>query len=645
MKNKNSTYFNQKLSGLKKIVPIMLLLAALLGCTKSYLDVVPDNVPTLDHAFANRYEAEKYLYTCYSYLPTVDLVSNVLFFGTDDMWTWFFNHHSYQSPWKIARGEQNVVSPLVNAWNGENHAKPMFNAIRDCNIFLENVADYNKVPDLDPQMRKRWIAEGKFLKAYYHFYLFRMYGPIPIVDVNLPISASPDEVKVKRQPVDKVVDFIATLLDEAAVDLPPAIQKQNTEAGRVTRAAALMLKAKLLVTAASPLFNGNADYANFKDKDNIALFNPVYQDAKWKRAADACAAALDGTTGVKLYEFSPGVVKVSDTTRIQMNIRGSVTEKWNSELIWGRSVQNTNEIQRGAMADNIDPTIPKPTYSGSYFSVTMSMAERFYSDKGVPINEDKTWDYARRYEVKVAEEVDRFNLQPKYTTAKLNFNRENRFYASLGFDGGRWYLQSNTSDLNSWVINAKFGQLQGKQRDMYFNETGYWPKKLVNWKFVQTTTSYSAESYPWPEMRLADLYLLYAEALNEIGMQPEAIVYLDLIRKRAGLKGVAESWMAYSNRPNKYTNKDGLREIIQQEREIELAFEGSRLWDLRRWKTAEVLQNKNVQGWDIYGKTTTEYYRLRTLWNQEFISPRDYLWPLKEDELLKNPNLVQNPGW
>lgn len=645
MKNKNSTYF-RKLSFLKRLVPILLFLVSFSGCTKSYLDVVPDNVPTLDHAFANRFEAEKYLYTCYSYLPTVDLVSNILLIGADDTWTWFYNHHSYQSPWKIARGEQNVVSPLVNAWNGENNAKPMFGAIRDCNIFLENIQDYNKVPDLDPQMRARWIAEAKFLKAYYHFYLFRMYGPIPIVDVNLAISASPDDVKVKREPVDKVVDYIAVLLDEAAKDLPPAIEKQSTEAGRVTKAAALMLKAKLLVTAASPLFNGNPDYANFKDKDNVSLFNSVNDDSKWKRAADACAAALDATTGVKLYEFfNPGLGKISDTTKIQMSIRGSVTEQWNTELIWGRSVQNTSVIQSGVVVNHLDPAIAKPGYFGSYLSVTLSMAERFYSDKGVPINEDKTWDYARRYEVKVAEDIDRFNLQPKYTTAKVNFNRENRFYASLGFDGGKWYMQSNVSDVNSWNINAKFGQMQGKQSDMYYNETGYWPKKLVNWKYVQTTTGYNTESYPWPEMRLADLYLLYAEALNEIGLQQEAIVYLDLIRKRAGLAGVAQSWLAYSNNPNKYTNKDGLREIIQQERDIELAFEGSRLWDLRRWKTAEIFQNKDVQGWDIYGKTTPEYYRLRTLWNQEFVSPRDYLWPLKEDELLKNQNLVQNPGW
>ncbi|MBC9932146.1 RagB/SusD family nutrient uptake outer membrane protein [Chitinophaga qingshengii] len=620
------------------------------ACKKPFLDIVPDNVVTLKNAFANRTEAEKYLYTCYGYLPDVGPVSNILFFGADDMWTYYENNYFYQSPWKIARGDQNVVGPWVNFWDGENHAKPYFKAIRDCNIFLENMMEdgaYKHIAYLGPDMQKRWIAEVKFLKAYYHFYLLRMYGPIPITDKSLPVSATPEQVKVKRDPVDKVVDYIVGLLDEAAAVLPEEITNRGTELGRVTKPAALMLKAKLLTMAASPLFNGNPDYAGFKDKDGQLLFNPTYDAGKWEKAVAACEAAIKSCEGVgiRLYQFTDPFVKVSPATAIQMSIRGSVTEKWNTETIWALSGNLDGALQRYSMVDRIDPAFPNSTYLNSYMAPTMKMAETFYSKNGVPINEDKTWDYGRRYETRVGTYADRLNVQEGYTTANLNFDRENRFYASLAFDGCRWFMQSNASDENAWNVKAKFGQPQGKVSDQFYSQTGYWPKKLVNWKFVQTNNGYTSETYPWPEMRLADLYLLYAEGLNETGKGTDAITWLDKIRKRAGLDGVVNSWSNFSTSPGKFSTKEGLRDIIHQERMIELCFEGSRNWDLRRWKEAVVYQNKPVLGWDVNQRLAADYYRPRTLFQQTFIAPRDYFWPLKEYDLTVNTNLVQNPGW
>src|SRR5690606_3056371 len=146
--------------------------------------------------------------------------------------------------------------------------------------------------------KERWVAETKFLKAYFHCYLFRMYGPIPIMDKNLPITASPEEVKVSRQPVEVVVDYIASLLDEAAAGddfsgLPLTITSRSTELGRVTKVAALAIKARLLVTAASPLFNGNTDYRALANTDGTPLFNSTADPDKWIRAAEACREAVD----------------------------------------------------------------------------------------------------------------------------------------------------------------------------------------------------------------------------------------------------------------------------------------------------------------------------------------------------------------
>ena len=270
----------------------------------------------------------------------------------------------------------------------------MYKAIRDCNIFLENVTDKSKIPDLSPDMRDRWIGEATFLKAYYHFVLLRAYGPIPIIDKNLPINATIEETRVKRQPVDTVVNYIANLLDEAATTLPPTIRNKSTELGRITKAIALSIKARLLVTAASPLFNGNPDYASFKDKDGVQLFNPTFSPEKWQRAAAACKAAVDlcDSSGVKLYTFTSSFVPVSPATAVQMSIRNATSEKWNSELIWGLA-RNDNSIQYYT-APHFDPANSTNTGGFPTLGPTLKMAQLFYTKNGVPINEDKTLDFS-----------------------------------------------------------------------------------------------------------------------------------------------------------------------------------------------------------------------------------------------------------
>ena len=272
-------------------ITVLILLAAGSSC-KKYLDVAPDNIGTIDYAFRMRTEAEKYLFTVYNNLPAFGEV------GSDPG---FFTGDEFAAPYptakdininlyRIARGEQNVVNPIANFWDGGNGGRSYFQAIRECNIFLENV---DKVPDLSAFEKRRWVGEVKILKAYYHFFLLRMYGPIPVIRENLPVSATIEEVRVSRQPVDSVISFISNLIDEAVPGLPDKIQNEASELGRLTKPIALCIKAEVLATAASPLFNGNTDYASFKNKDGVQLFNQTPSAEKWQKAADACKAAID----------------------------------------------------------------------------------------------------------------------------------------------------------------------------------------------------------------------------------------------------------------------------------------------------------------------------------------------------------------
>ncbi|ANI89086.1 carbohydrate-binding protein SusD [Arachidicoccus ginsenosidimutans] len=619
---------------------------------KKYLDVVPDNVATIDDAFTLRSEAEKYLATCYSYLPDDgNPEHNVGFLGADEIWfpSEYREYDATIYSWEIARGNQSVSDPYVNTWDGAYYGKYMFGAIRNCNIFLDNISDLSKVPDLGLDERKRWIAEAKFLKAYYHYILLRMYGPIPITDKNIDVSAEPEDVKVKRQTFDSCVNYIANLLDTAAAGLPAIISNQTTELGRATSVIAKAVKAKLLVLAASPLFNGNPDYANFKNSDGTNLFDASADATKWQRAADACKDAIDAaeSAGLKLYTFPTTAFNLSSQTMTEMSIRQAVCDRWNDEEVWGLSNSLTASLQQACMA-RVSSDLATNTNFRGMFSATMKMAEMFYSKNGVPISEDKTLDFSNKYSLRTAVDSERFDISSGYTTARLNFDREPRFYADMCFDGGVWYLYNSptASDSGTYVLQAKSTQYGGSDIGGGINATGYFIKKFVDWNISFTESGVTYRNYEWHEIRLADLYLLYAEALNESsGPSDEVYTYLNKIRERAGIPSIQDAWTKYSKNPTEYQTQAGLRNIIKQERGIELAFEGSRFWDLRRWKDAADALNAPVQGWTVNEGDAEDYYQKRTLYVQEFQSPRDYLWPIKQYDLLVNSNLVQNPGW
>jgi len=628
----------------------------LLASCKKYLDVVPDNVATIDYAFRSRDQAEKYLFTCYSYLPDLgNPANNIGIMGSDE----FVVQYPFTYPndlnallFAIPLGLQNVVDPYANYWDGTNGGKPYFRALRECNIFLENV---DKVVDLTPDEKKRWIAEVKFLKAYYHYWLLKMYGPIPIIRTNKPVSSSVDEVRVYREPVDDVVNYITTLLDEAIPDLPDVLMNATSESGRITQSIALSVKAEVLVTAASPLFNGNSDYANLKNNNGTQLVNTTYSKEKWDKAAVACKTAIDACNalGMKLYYFVPrsNTYNISDTTKTQMNIRAAITEKWNSEIIWGAS--NSYTFAAGGyrgLQENAQAILSPGGVAniGQNLAVPLKMADLFYSKNGVPIEEDPSFNYAQRLTTtRIAAVGDRYNIKQGLTTATINFDREPRYYADLGFDCGVWYGSGRLDDKNPYYVQQKLGQPAGTGNSTDFNISGYYPKKLVN--YVNSINSgnqtYTVENYPWPVMRLSELYLLYSEALNEsTGPSTEVYKYIDLVRARAGLGGIVQSYANYSVRPTKPTTQAGLREAIQRETLIELAFEGKRFWDIRRWKIASTYLNLPFTGWNILGTDDKSYYRVQVIYPNTF-RQRDYLFPISESDLTINKNLIQNPGW
>lgn len=622
----------------------------LLSC--DYLDVVPDNVATIDHAFADRYTTEKYLATCYWGMPkSAGWNENPGIFGALEM---VFNKEGRTSGgMRFGLGEDNPTSALINYWGGTGEwIRSLYAGIRECNTFLENV---DKVQDLNKYEKERMKAEVKMIKAYMHFYLITFYGPICPLRESIPINESTQGVRVYREKIDDCFGYVLELLDEviSSEALPLVIENRTTELGRFTKPAAYMLKAKVLVYWASPLFNGNTDYNSFLDHNGEPFFNQIYDATRWEKAAEACKEAIDVCTaaGIRLYQTSDFVATKpqSDTTLLVNTLRSAISERWNKELVWGNS---SYPVDWGLQSPCL-PRLEQATSASATgrMSVPFSTVEIFYSNKGVPINEDVTYPYADRYNLKTGDEEHKYVIQKGEQTAVLNFYREPRYYSTLGFDRGKWYGNSykNYPDDDSEALYPKnrFGEYSSVFQPGEYNATGYWPKKLVSINTMyRDPNSVTTETYPFPDMRFADLLLLCAEALNESKEAPDTEVYqyIDMVRARAGLKGVVESWANYSNQPDKPKTKAGMREIIHQERKIELACEGVYYWDSHRWKTALKEQNRLIQGWNVNASELEDYYTITTLYTQKF-TYRDYFAPIPENDLVRNPQLVQNPGW
>ncbi|MDR1517265.1 MAG: RagB/SusD family nutrient uptake outer membrane protein [Dysgonamonadaceae bacterium] len=624
----------------------MTIFAALAFSRCDYLDVVPEGTATMDNAFSTRINSEKFFFSCYNYLPNfANLFTYPANVGGDEFF-WNIDNSGIRerSGSKIARGQQTQNDPIQNYWDGARDGKNMFIGLRDCNIFLDNI---HKVPDLEDYERKYWMAEVKVVKAYIHFFLMQLYGPIPIVKENIDITAAPAETRVYREPVDEVTEYIVSLIDEAYPDLMEEIEDPTTQTGRITQSIAAAIKAKVLIWAASPFNNGNSDYSDFVDNRGVHLYSATSDPAKWKRAADAVKEAIDIAeyAGHRLYEYSPpgNAANFSANRKLDYALRGPITDRFNDEIIWG-CTNNSDEMQRYCCPQFYN----EGAAAVSEVCATLNVVEQFYTSNGLPITEDPNWDFNGRYEKQKVEGAlatwHSDYVAANEITARMNFYREPRFYAFLSFDRA---LFATSQTINPITIKNRSAEAQGYKVESYHISTGYYVKKLVPFEIAAGPTYSTPRRYSMPVIRLADLYLLYAEALNEVdGPSDPVYAYLDAIRTRAGIPAVKDAYAnaspEYRNKPN---TKDGMREIIKRERMIELSFEGERFWDLRRWKDAAQYFTEPIRGWNYQGTSDVSYYNVITYLDNRTYNLKHYLWPIKLSSLIVNSNLVQNPGW
>ena len=621
---------------------------------------MPDNTIEMGSLFENRERALNALSTCYRYIPNQEKLHWSMSLAGDEWVTRldadYSNSMNLSRGERLMRGWNSSNTPILSYWAGSGGAEGLYEGIRICNIFFENIEN---VPNLTPAERVDWIAQVKVLKAYYHYYLIRLYGPIVIADQNLEPYSSVEDVRQERQTVDSCFNYVLGIIDNVLKEDHLAIERDVANYGQIDQQIARAIKAEVLLTRASPLFNGNREfYSNFKGKNGNLLFPMEYDAEKWKEALDAANDAIlfAKQRGKKIYKYEKQPkfwdmenFQTSEIIQYAYNERFSIVEPWNDEIIWGFS--NLDYTGQGGFAHATNMrSVANPTeagYAWQWLGADYRMLELYYSKNGVPIEDDITYGYDDRFQI-VTIPGDNYHkgyMQQGEKTIKLHLNREPRFYAWLAVDRSIWRTHDLANDVK--MRYNEFPGGRGSQHTTDFYWSGIGVKKFVH---PESGTGHWARvvKFPYPIIRLSDLYLMYAEAYNEYhGPGQPAYDMLNEIRERGGLAPVEKVWSnaGIVKNPGKHLTKEGLREIIHRERSIELSFEGKRYFDILRWKKASIYFTSPMKGWNTTGVDPDQYYVLMTLQPRVWQTPRDYLMPLPLWDLNRNPNLVQNPGW
>ena len=313
---------------------------------------------------------------------------------------------------------------------------------------------------------------------------------------------------------------------------------------------------------------------------------------------------------------------------IQYALKMQIMDKKNMEVIWADTRTEGVYGPQNQSAPR-DPVNGGNSWNG--VGPTLDFVKVFYTENGLPIDEDPKYYTPDDY-FKIGQYEGR-------TTCNLNLKREPRFYSWVSFHNGYFEMQREGYNEGRIVTMFRKSDNHGKQnRSTDFSLSGYLVKK---WCTPTYDTRNGFQNYPWPVIRLGELYLNLAEAAAEAGELNIAKTALNKIREHAGIPTVEESWEGIAT-----LTKDKLIEIIRQERIIELSFEGHYRWDMARWKELEHVLGHNPSALNTDGVSDEDFFRpvvVDRAW--KFTSPTHYLLPIADSELNKNTLIVQNPGY
>jgi hypothetical protein len=615
----------------------------------------------------DRQAALNYLYSCYGYLPQPNNGTSSLDLLTGDEVVTAFEHETFAA---FPKGNYTASNPVISYWN------TLYQGIRQCFTFQDELNKGGNFSGLTDADRADYKAQVKFLLGYYDFLLTRCYGPIILVTSTPDATINPSNY-LPRTNYDVCIDSICSYFDQAAAGLVATrTGTRANEFGLATSVAALAMKAKTLLYAASPLFNGNSTfYADFKDKDGNALMPLTYDANKWVKARDAYKAAIDSAEAAGYHLYTRSDYKISanayPSDPYVRCLRYMSTDYEQDDEPAGTNCEVIFADARGEGSYGLqNKSMPYNWNNGNNawngIAPTIAMLNRFYTKHGVPMSEDDSLDFSNPWQIVRVDSAHMNEAALKKQTMRFNLDREPRYYSWVAFENGYYEILSasnngaySTGNFANTYSNGRIttgfyigqncsrGLNTNSLRSNNYSPTGFLNKKFVDPDIIKSATGLSEyHNRPWPVIRLAELYLGYAECCVETGDLETARVYLNKVRTRAGLPTVEEAWSKYTANPNKPNTQDGLREIVRNERMNEFYLENQNFWDMRRWLLAEKYFNVKAQGMNIEATNMTNFAKpTEVTFERKFTSPANYLMPIPSDDMNKNTHIVQNPGY
>ena len=505
----------------------------------------------------------------------------------------------YQGTFSASNYGQNP--PATDFW-----AIPYRN-IRRCNLLLSKLSG----TPLSQYMQSRIKGETRCLRAWYYMELLIVYGGVPNVGNN--VYGIDDILNIPRQNFADFVTYLSNELDTAAQLLPvpnapfPA-GYDNLDYGRVTKGTCMGLKSRLLLYAASPLFNGGAIPAATAEQVPLVSY-PAYSVSRWQAAADAALAVINsGYYSLYVNNTQPG-----------LGFYQGFLTRINPEMIFG--------VYRPVNKDFESYYLPGTRGGSNYSRATQNIAEAFPMKNGKAITDPAS------------------GFDPNNPFV----NRDPRFRYTIIYNGSKYLNNSSVQDF-VWTFTGT-----GQTSDAYSAgaNTGYYVRKMCD--STITNSVGTGPSRTWPLMRYAEILLNYAEAINETGQTSLAYPKLVELRARAGIDPGVDN--LYGMKAN--MTQVEMRAFIQNERHIELAYEDQRWNDIRRWKIAMTLYNGGPSAYNrvmhvtrigTAGSLTTGIgltftYTIENTIRLHVFRPEMYLLPIQDAEIRKMPAMIQNPGW
>lgn len=638
---------------IRKYIALGMIAMFSLSSCSDYLDKEPDDQLTLETVFENKTNMERWLAYIYNATPKfynydgADAVADEL--APSVGWeSQGFKAILYQNGnWTSASGG------VINYWE----TFPM--RIRQAYIFIKYA---HALPDVTEKEVNYMKAECRFFIAYFHAVMAMTYGAVPIIrDATEEITG--ETLLLKQEPFNTVVDWAANELLETS-KLLPAYYDEDNKYGRITSIICLAMRARLLTFAASPLVNGNQDpdMVNMKNCDGVSIFDSTFKPERWKTAVDANKLLIDEAekAGHKLY-----IETIGDDVDAFQSYQNALMLRYNQgnmEILFPRTYDDAGYFDRQAN--------PRSMGGAGAIGVTQSLVDAFFMNNGlVPITGytndgatpvinsesgysetgystvDESYKTTWMYATKGGTEQETEHVIVPKNTYKMYCGREPRFYISVLYNEEYHWGKDKSNAKNKFANFFSGGEDGGPSHDS--PSAGYLIRKRVDPSAIPASSSGTYKKRQGVLYRLAEAYLSYAESLYEYSVamgtytdnETEILDYINRVRYRAGIpqygKGADQIPVTEAQ----------LRDLIRRERRVELNCEaGIRFDDLRRWKEGETALNGKFYGMNALAKSTErdEYYKRTLYQTRRFIS---YWWPIPQDDIDKNTNLRQLPGW